>query len=190
MPSVFFSLLALACLKYYAYNEGSSMLVLSSWPVLLDFTISCLLFALPVWLSSVDGWTESKFLAAFNFHYWDLTLPMHVCTFSYKHWPWYSLGSPRWKKSGHVWKSLGCIMGNGIPRESRGKKPSGFGLGSSLGTPFTMIPLRFFHTLSRRVVLGWNQTNKTNKQTLCLFVCLIGSKAQPCCMAVAILIIE
>ena len=31
LPSVFFSLLALACLKYYAYNEGSSMLVLSSF---------------------------------------------------------------------------------------------------------------------------------------------------------------
>ena len=46
-------------------------------------------------------------------------------------------------------------MVNGVPWEVLGQKtlracgPSVFGLGTSLGTPFTIIPPRLFHTISQ-----------------------------------------
>ena len=50
-----------------------------------------------------------------------------------------------------MWKSLGCIMLNGVPREVPRTKtlgacdPLGFGLGTSLGTLFTHSPSAFPH---------------------------------------------
>ena len=60
--------------------------------------------------------------------------------------------SPGRQKNKNVWKSLGFIMVNLVPREVPQPKtlgassPQGFGLGTSQGTPFTMIHARLFHT--------------------------------------------
>ena len=49
----------------------------------------------------------------------------------------------------YLWKSLWCIMVKWSPSESpMAITASGFGLGTSLRTPFTMIPPRLYHRLS------------------------------------------
>ena len=53
----------------------------------------------------------------------------------------------------NMWKSRGCIMVNRVPRKVSRPKPigaagQGFGRGTSLGTPFTMIHPRLFHIFS------------------------------------------
>ena len=75
---------------------------------------------------------------------------------------WYSLGAPwahrnslRRRKKDIVWKSLRDFMMNGVSWEVRNQKPEEpaapwvFGLETSIWTPFTMIPPRLFHTLSK-----------------------------------------
>ena len=59
--------------------------------------------------------------------------------------------SPGWQKNENVWKSLECIMVNGVPRPKTlgACGPSGFGIGTFLVTPFTTIHPRLFHTLSQ-----------------------------------------
>ena len=53
------------------------------------------------------------------------------------------------QKNENLWKSLGCIMVKWSPSESPAAKtlgacgPLGFGLGTYLGTLFTMIPVGF-----------------------------------------------
>ena len=53
-----------------------------------------------------------------------------------------------------IWKSLGCRVVNRVPQGSPMAKtlgacgPSGFGLGTSLGTPFTTLSLRLFQMMS------------------------------------------
>ena len=95
----------------------------------------------------------------------------NVCTFRYKHWPWYSLGSPlperntfllvRDDKRMKVFeKSYGSIIVNGVHREVlRPRTLWACGLGTSQGT---MIPTRLFHTLSHLVgcqIRGLKHTN-------------------------------
>ena len=55
--------------------------------------------------------------------------------------------SPRWQKNENMWNSLGVSWWMESLRKSQGQKP--LGLGTSQGTPFTMIPPRLFHTLSQ-----------------------------------------
>ena len=64
-------------------------------------------------------------------------------------------------KNDIIWKSLGAILVNGVPREVLRPKtigaysPLGFGLGTSPGTPFTMITPQLFQIMSRYYFLWW-----------------------------------
>ena len=77
--------------------------------------------------------------------------------------------SPGWRRNENVWKSLEGIMVNGVPREVPRSKtlgacgPSGFCLGTSPGTPFTMIPPRLFHTLSHSFIHWLIQSSFSSK---------------------------
>ena len=62
--------------------------------------------------------------------------------------------SSGWPKNDIIWKSLGCRVVNGVTRGSPAAKtlgtcgPYGFGLGTSLGTPFTTLPPWLFQIMS------------------------------------------
>ena len=104
----------------------------------------------------------------------------NVCTFSYKHWPWYSLGSPlvernpsllvrdeeRMKMCG---KALG-YHGEWTPWEVPRPKnlgvcgSSGFCLETYLRTPFTMIPPQLYHTLHCPNLTRTDAADKSMKQ--------------------------
>ena len=96
---------------------------------------------------------------------------INVCTLATKHSLLYSLESPLhwmrrkkslfttsnispgWQKNENVWKRLKGIRVNGFPwkvpwTKSLGLWPLGFGLGTSQGTSFPMIPRQHFHILS------------------------------------------
>ena len=64
-------------------------------------------------------------------------------------------------------------MVNKVPREVPWPKPdcgpSCFGLGTSLGTTFTMIPPRLFHTLSHYTL---HTTHYTPKSTVHTYTCI------------------
>ena len=88
--------------------------------------------------------------------------------------------SPGWQKNENVWKSLGGIMVNVVPLEVPRSKilgacgPSGFGLGTSLRTPFTTLPPRLFQTMSQFLFcylcngsLGW--TRLTGRNVCCQY---------------------
>ena len=70
-----------------------------------------------------------------------------------------------WQKNKHVWKSLGCIMVNGVPQVVTRSKPLGacgcfgFGLGTSLETPFIMIHPRLVLKLSQNPPIQQNCWN-------------------------------
>ena len=96
----------------------------------------------------------------------------NACTLTMLHCLWYTLGTgwvwrqykkslligPGWQKNENMWKSLGCVVVNGVPRKVPRPTtlgacgPSRFGLGTSLGTPITTLPLRLFHTFSHYFV--------------------------------------
>ena len=102
-----------------------------------------------------------------SFYIWTSILGFYstnICTFSYKHWPWYSLGSPSAERNpsllvreekimilcGKAWGVTWWMesLGKSLDQKPLGPAgPLGFGLGTSQWTPFPMIPTRLFNTL-------------------------------------------
>ena len=77
-------------------------------------------------------------------------------------------------------KALGVSWWMESLGKSRGQNlwacgPFGFGLGTSLGTPFTMIPPRLFHTLS----IDFGFTNLKSVYTVYCVYTLLGWAVQP-----------